>query len=139
LARKRKDIRVLCVTANDYRDDDMIIARRVLNENMPVYYSAADFLLFPSRYESASYTTIEAMACNLPVVAYRTGLFEDIEERKVGRILNSMNVEDFSKAIDYVLAGARINTRSLAEKRYSMDRFTNDYRTLAQRMTSKSI
>lgn len=38
------------------------------NEKMAFWYNAADFLLLPSRYESASFVTLEAMACNLPVV-----------------------------------------------------------------------
>ena len=133
LAKKRKDMRILCVTGSDSRDENMIVARRVPNEEMPIYYSAADFLLFPSRYESASYTTIEALACDLPVVAHRTGLFEDMEEREVGRILDEVSEDDFSKAIDDVLGRSNFGTRRLAEKRFSMDRFIEEYRTLAQR------
>ncbi|MDD1755401.1 MAG: glycosyltransferase family 4 protein [Methanomassiliicoccales archaeon] len=132
LARKRKDIRVLCVTGSDLKDENMIVASRVPNKMMPIYYSAADFLLFPSRYESASYTTIEAMACDLPMVAHRTGLFEDIEEKDVGRILKNVNEDEFSKGIDDVLRQKRISTRRLAEQRFSMDRFTNEYRALAE-------
>jgi glycosyltransferase involved in cell wall biosynthesis len=139
LAKKRKDIRILCVTGSHLIDDDMIVARRVPNENMPYYYSAADFLLFPSRYESASYTTIEAMACDLPVVAYRTGLFEDIKENEVGRILNKVEEGDFSKAIDDVLKQTRISTRRIAEERFSMERFINDYRMLAREMVGSSF
>lgn len=132
LAHRRKDIRILCVTGSDFQDEDMIIARRVPNEDMPLYYSASDFLLSPSRYESASYTTIEAMACDLPVVGYRTGLFEDMDERDVGRIIGKVNEEEFSKGIDYVLTHSRISTRRIAEKRFSMDRFINDYWALAR-------
>ncbi len=132
LTRKRKDLRILCVTGSHVIDKDMIIARRVPNEEMPYYYSAADFLLFPSRYESASYTTIEALACNLPVVAYRTGFFEDLEGVDVGEILNSVDVEGFSRGIDHVLGKTNFNTRSIAEQRFSMDRFIEDYRLLGR-------
>jgi glycosyltransferase involved in cell wall biosynthesis len=138
LAKRRKDIRILCVTGSEYQDENMIIAKRIPNENMPVYYSAADFLLFPSRYESASYTTIEALACDLPVITYRTGLFEDIEEYEVGRILENVDAEAFSKAIDDVLANSRIHTRDLAERRYSMDRFIREYRELAQTVVERT-
>jgi glycosyltransferase involved in cell wall biosynthesis len=135
LARKRKDIRILCVTGSHIADQDLIVRRMVPNNEMPCYYSAADFLLFPSRYESASYTTIEALACNLPVVAHRTGLFEDLEGHNVGRILKSLNEEDYSKAIDEVLGQEMINTRHIAEQRFSMDRFISDYQTIARELT----
>jgi glycosyltransferase involved in cell wall biosynthesis len=134
LARKRKDIRFLCVTGDEVKDEGMIVAHRVRNEDMPIYYSASDFLLFPSRYESASYTTIEAMACNIPIVAHRTGLFEDIEEREVGRILADLDEAAFSQAITDLLRGDKINPRRLAESRFSMDRFISDYRNLAKSM-----
>lgn len=138
LARRRKDIRILCVTGSHVVEEDMIVARRIPNEEMPYYYSAADFLLFPSRYESASYTSIEAMACNLPVVAHRTGLFEDLEGREVGRILDRVNEDDFSKAIDDVLRQTKISTRHIAEQRFSMDRFISDYQSLARELVGSS-
>lgn len=132
VARQRKDIKVLCVTSSDYQDQNMIMARRVPNEQMPLYYSAADFFLFPSYYESASFASVEAMACGLPVVAYKTGLFEDIDERRVGRILTSRDPKDFSEAIDHVLRSSGFDPRRLAEERFSMERFIADYRALAQ-------
>jgi glycosyltransferase involved in cell wall biosynthesis len=134
IAKTRQDIRVLCVTGSDIHDQDMILARTVANEDMPTYYSAADFLLFPSRYESASYSTIEALACDIPVVAHRTGLFEDISEENVGRILDRVDADLFSKAIDDVLKMGRLHTRRCAERRFSMERFVSEYRDLAEEM-----
>jgi glycosyltransferase involved in cell wall biosynthesis len=133
VAAKRKDMRILCVTGSDLVEKGMITARKVPNEQMPFYYSSADFLFFPSFYESASYASIEALACGLPVVAYRTGLFEDIEEHRVGRFLTSRDPEDYSRAIDEVLGHGKYSSRQVAEERYSLDRFIADYRSLAQR------
>ena len=78
IAKSRKDIKMLCVTSSPVEDKELIVARSVKNTDMPLYYGAADFLFFPSRYESLSYTSIEALACDLPVVASRTGVFEDL-------------------------------------------------------------
>jgi glycosyltransferase involved in cell wall biosynthesis len=74
------------------------------------------------------------MACNIPVVAHRTGLFEDIEEREVGRILKEVDEATFSQAITELLSGSKINPRQLAESRFSLDRFISDYRELAKSM-----
>lgn len=136
VAEKRKDLRILCVTGSEFDAKGMIVARKVPNEQMPLYYSSADFLFFPSSYESASYASIEAMACDLPVVAYKTGLFEDIEERKVGRILTSRDPEDYSRAIDEVLDHGRFASRRLAVERFSLNRFITDYQNLAKRFCS---
>jgi glycosyltransferase involved in cell wall biosynthesis len=136
IAKDRKDIRILCVTASSVSNRELIVKRNVPNANMPIYYSAADFFIFPSRYESASYSALEAMACDLPVVVSRTGIFEDIEEDKVGRMVDTFRKEDFSKAIDHVLDRGSYHPRDLVKERYSLDRFIAEYKRMAQELVS---
>jgi glycosyltransferase involved in cell wall biosynthesis len=137
LARTRQDIRILCVTSSAPQDKDLMLARNVPNEMMPVYYSAADFLIFPSRYESAGYAVIEALACNLPVVANRTGLLEDMPEEDVGQLVDAVSVEAFSKGIDALLHQGPMNTRARAQERFSLERFARDYTCLAESVVAE--
>lgn len=129
-ARTRSDVRFLCVTPSQVDDDRLIVHRNVPNERMPWYYSAADVLLFPSRYESVGYVGLEAMACDLPVVAARTGVFEDLDEEDIGRIVPSWKTSEYLDAIDDVLSHS-FHPRRMVERRYSMDRFLADYRKAA--------
>ncbi len=73
VARSRDDLKIMVVTPTNVSDDRLMIYRNIPNEKMPLHYSAADFFFFPSRYESVGYTALEAMSCDLPVVASRTG------------------------------------------------------------------
>ncbi len=130
IAKRRKDIKVLCVTTSPIEDKDIFVAKAVKNTDMPLYYSAADFLFFPSRYESLSYTSIEALACDLPVVASKTGVFEDLREEDVGVLVDGFKPDDFSAGIDK-LASLDVHPRELASKRFSLDRFRADYVDLA--------
>ncbi len=131
IARMRRDIRILCVSGNACDDPYLIGACKVRNEQMPLYYAAADFLLFPSRYESLSYASIEAIACDLPVVANRTGVFEDVDEKRVGAILTSEDPLAYSEAIDRVLR-TELHPRSLAIERFSLEHFNDQYMKLAK-------
>ncbi|NLK25660.1 MAG: glycosyltransferase family 4 protein [Euryarchaeota archaeon] len=132
VARQRPDIRFLCVTSSPFENDCLEVRRNVPYQRMPLYYSAADLLLFPSRYESVGYTALEAMACDLPVVASRTGVFEDMTEGGIGRIVSSWDADDYLVAIDQVLGGPPLHPRSAVSARYSMERFVEDYRAMVK-------
>jgi len=45
----------------------------VRQEDLPLYYSAADVLVVPSYYESFGLVAVEALACGTPVIAARVG------------------------------------------------------------------
>jgi len=137
VAQSQPGLRILCITPSQAKGENLIIRNNVPNKLMPICYSAADFFIFPSRYENASISCLEAMACNLPMVVSRTGIFEDIDESIVGRIVSSSSPEDYRSAIQEVLRSKTGHTRELVEKRYSLERFIDDYRNLAKEMTGR--
>jgi len=48
----------------------------------------ADLVVIPSAYEGNSYFALEAMACDIPIVAYDVGLFYEISKMKEGFMSN---------------------------------------------------
>ncbi len=60
------------------RGDNIKVIEQVDHERMSEIYSAADFMLFPSRYEAFGYVIIEAMACELPVITSNVGIAQTI-------------------------------------------------------------
>lgn len=131
VARKRPGLRVLCVTSSEVEGADLITHRNVPNERMALYYSAADLLLFPSRYESFGYAPLEAMACGLPVVASRTGVFEDLRDDRIGKLIDDGRAQSFAEGVDGVLDG-KYDPRAVMSERFSLERFVREYREAAR-------
>ena len=109
----------------------MIIRTNVKYEDMPKYYSAADFLIFPSRYESSGYSVMEAIKCGIPVVASKTGILEDIDAEDVGAIVEIGNEEGYMKGIENVIKTNFVPSSEIA-RRFSMERFKKEYMELVK-------
>jgi glycosyltransferase involved in cell wall biosynthesis len=133
IACRRENMKVLCVTSGQVEGKNLIVRRNISNDLMPLHYCAADLMLFPSRYESFGFAPLEAMACDVPVVASRTGLMEDLDDPRVGEIVARHRLEDYESAIDRVLASPS-HPRRLVGERYSLDRFVREYREEARRI-----
>lgn len=60
--------------------DNVIYLENVAYEDMPYVYSASDLFIMPTRYEGCSYSIIEAMSCNTPIVISSVGHGSDISQ-----------------------------------------------------------
>lgn len=88
ITAKRKDIYWLLVlgTGGDTCELDsttnVTIMREVPYKEMPMMYSAADFMILPSAYEGFGLVIIEAMSCGVPVITTNVGIATKIYRQK---------------------------------------------------------
>lgn len=57
---------------------NVMFVKNVSYKELPELYSAADIFVFPTRYEGCSYSLLEAMACELPILTTRVGYAKDL-------------------------------------------------------------
>ena len=74
----------------------------VAPELMFELYNASDFYISTSLVESFNLSACESLACNLPIITYRTGIFWDWFDSKIGYRVDKWNVEEFGKAVEKI-------------------------------------
>ena len=91
------------------------------------YYSAADVVLNPTRFEGFGYVSLEALSCNTPLIATATGAL--VEEKPPNAVLlKKPGVESYSKALDGFLQDPFAeNSRKWVKERYPIDSFIQSY------------
>ena len=65
------------------------------NENLCEEYNKAQILLFPSRFEGGSLTTLEAMACGCPILTTPVGYGYEIKEVIPNFVANIDDINEF--------------------------------------------
>ena len=105
LASKLPDnYKIVLVGGNDKTDellpDNVLSIHKTYNQQELVeIYSAADLFVNPTRQDNFPTVNIEALACGLPVVAYRTGGCPEIINEKCGSIVDRNDVDGLCKEI----------------------------------------
>ena len=80
--------------------------------NVREFLALSDLLFFPSQKEGMPVNMIEATAMGVPIVTYKSrGCEEIVEDHKNGRILNTLDIDDYFKALDEI-----INNKDLIKK-----------------------
>ena len=77
---------------------------RISDDDLPLYYAAADITVVPSHYEPFGLVAIEAMASGTPVIASDVGGLQfTVESGVTGLLVPPKNDAAFSAAVDRIL------------------------------------
>lgn len=92
------------LSATEGVQDRITFAGRQDQSLLPWYYSAADALVMPSRYESFGMVALESLACGTPVVATRVGAMETvINGLGNGCLVRDRKATSLAEAVEAVL------------------------------------
>ncbi len=88
---------------------------RMEQQDLPLYYSAADVSVLPSYYESFGLVALESMACGTPVIASRVGgLPTIVKDGLNGYLIPWRCPEPFADGLEALLGNAAIR-RAMSE------------------------
>lgn len=91
---------------------------------LPLFYSAADVVAVPSRYESFGLVAVEALACGTPVVASRAGgLRFTIDEGIAGLLVKPQSPEALAQGLTTILESDDLRAAMATAARPSVERY----------------
>ena len=114
---------------------------RVDQEELPLYYNAADVCVVPSYYESFGLVALESMACGTPVVAARVGgLSTIVQHGRTGFLKSWRCPEAFANSLEMIISSDRLKlSMGLAARRRAegmgWDQVASDIRSLYESLT----
>lgn len=86
-------------------------------------YSAADVFLNPTLEDSFPTTNLEALACGIPIITYRTGGSVEAVHEQTGYVVEKKDVLAMREKVELVITHGKTyyseNCRSIAEKLYN--------------------
>jgi glycosyltransferase involved in cell wall biosynthesis len=92
----------------------------VPDQELPLWYNAADLFVYPSLYEGFGLPPLEAMACGTPVITSTTSSLPEVVG-KAGLLVDPMNVEALASAMERAYADtdlqAELRSAGLARAR----------------------
>jgi D-inositol-3-phosphate glycosyltransferase len=89
--------------------DKVMFVGRIDQHNLPPYYSAADVLVLPSRYESFGMVGLEALACGRPVVSTPVGAVDSlIRKTQAGCIVSDDSSRSLAEGIQSIISSRSI-------------------------------
>jgi len=106
-------------------------------EKLSTIYSASDFFVIPSLQEAFGQTSLEAMACGIPVVGFDTGGIPDmVIPGETGLLAREGDLDDLATKIQWMLKhsaerlsmGAR--ARKLVENGFTLEKQAESYLSL---------
>lgn len=90
--------------------EDVFFTGRVLEEDLPGIYAAAEIFIYPSLYEGFGLPPLEAMSCGVPViVSNSTSLPEVVGGAAV--LIDPTSEADLCSAMDYILSDAKVSEK----------------------------
>jgi len=81
---------------------NVTLIEQASHDLMPRLYNCADFFLLTSSAESFNLASVEAAACNLPLIMYKVGWADDWWDKRLGIRADDWKYEDFEKAVEEI-------------------------------------
>lgn len=133
LVRIMREVQFVAVGGRVAGEPNLTFRAHVPHKEMPLYYSAADFFVLPSRYEGFNLSILEALSCGVPIVVSAAAYPFDENPDELGYVARSLDPSEFAHGVRSVLNPNRpFRTREFVLQEYSSEHFERRWRTFLE-------
>lgn len=93
---------------------EVVFTGLVAEDEMPLFYNAAEVLVLPSLYEGFGLPALEAMACGTPVVCSNTSSLPEVVG-DAAILFNPKSIDEMTKAISRLLGDKSLKQKMVKE------------------------
>jgi len=134
LVKEFKDIFwVICFTEppleTKVKSKNVKIFQMLPRDKMPEIYNMADFFVLPTCCESFGLSSMEAAACNLPIITQKTGIWWKFWNKKLGYRIKYWEYEQYQKTVEKVLNN-NFSPREVIEEKFSIQKCEEQWKKL---------
>lgn len=108
------------------------------------YFAASDLMVYPSLFDNCPFVVMEALACGIPVISFRTGgIPELVEHGKTGYIAEYRDAQDLIAGTKLflenpeLLRSAGLSARVRAESEFDIEAMGDKYMQLYAEVSTK--
>ena len=112
---------------------------------MPRLYNCADFYISTSPCESFGLSSCEALACDLPIITFKTGWAWDFWDKRLGLRVDKWDTESFANAIKELVPtikknlGTQLNPRqAIIEKGFTKEVMEKNWKNYIKEVLNKN-
>lgn len=135
LVREFKDVFwVICFTEPIYgkaKSENVKVFQMLPRNKMAELYNLADFFVLPTACESFGLSSMEAAACDIPLVTQQTGWAWKFWDKRLGYRIKNWETEEYMKAVkDMVEEKHDFSPRSVVENKFSLQNWVKEWKDL---------
>lgn len=136
MARRNADWHFVSVTFPKAKSPFLDCRGPFDSKTLSLYYAAADAVFFPSRFESFGFVTLEALACNRPIVTTDFGIAQELKHPAC-IIAKNHSLSSFQNALEEALQKEFSFDFSL-EDQFGIERFAKQFKETLEFFLNKN-
>ncbi len=121
---------------------NVVLVEEADSSIMSRLYNCADFFVNTSPVESFGLSSVEASACDLPIITFKTGWAWDWWDERLGLRVDKWDVDSFAKAVNDLFAKGHIKyepRKSIIDRGFTSEKMEKNWQKFVEEVLDRKV